>query len=96
MDAAQIAENERREQACIEGITAVRLYSEDTPAAELARDQADAVALLEGVILYAQLLEATLTKACNTHPLAIRTAAEASAGKWRTRLPQPENGHHHR
>lgn len=91
MDAAQIAENERRETACLNGITAVRLYSQDGAApADLVDTLTDAQELLEGLILYAQLLEATMSVANNTDPVKVRRAAEASAAMWRTRITAHE------
>lgn len=83
---AQWAENERREHAAQDGIAAVELYGDGATPSDLAEDLPAALALMEGVMLYAQLLETTLMIVRQTDPPALRKAACQSASMWRTRV----------
>lgn len=82
--AAARLSNEESERVCREGIAAVELYSEGMTPDELADDDYHkATELIDGLILYAHLLEATLCVTRGVDPREIRRKAKTSAGMWR-------------
>lgn len=86
------AANERRERLCQDGIAAVEMFSAgEPPAALLTGDATKDAELMEGVILYAHLLEAILNmpEHGNIDPRETRRASKVSATLWRTAGERP-------
>ena len=83
--ASQRLPNSEAERLCLLGVDAVDLYAlGDTPG-QLASDIGDLAELAEGLVLYAQLLEATLVVGRSTDVPEIRRAARETAAAWRRR-----------
>lgn len=92
MTAAQRLDNERKERLCIDGVTGVELYSmEGATPADLAEDLPAALDLVEGLILYAQLLETFMLVKANVDPSETRTKAKQTASAWRG-VPTQQEG----
>lgn len=77
--------NERREELCLSAIDAVELYSLGEGIEPLTLDLTAARELLEGMVLYAQLLEVSISvvRGYGGDVDATRAAARDSATVWR-------------